>query len=167
MFDLARVLAVGWALYASYRARASLQLGALLLVTYVFGLELASGFTIRSEGPQEPIVAMLPALIGPTAMPRGHLPAWPLASLVVHWPTLVDLAAVPTLLYPVRSLRLRIDELPQFSLETQRLARVILALTLVAVFQAISAGTRAFPVLLDWGEGDSELFTRPPWESQP
>ena len=134
------------------------------IVAYLFALEVASGITIRAEGPQEPIVIMLLAIIGPTAMPRGHLPPLPLASFVVRWPALVNGAAAAALILPARRLISRIDDLPQFSPETRRLGQVALALFLVAVFEGLGAGTRVIPVMLDWGSGGERFFPRAPWE---
>jgi hypothetical protein len=152
MFDVARLLALGWALLVASRSRAWLELTVLAFASYLFALEVASGLTIRSEGPQEPLVAMLLALIGPTAMPRGHLPAaLPLALPVVRWPAVVNLAVATLLVVPARKLLARIDELPQFSPATRHLGRVALALILVAVFEGVSAGTRVLPALLDRG----------------
>jgi hypothetical protein len=164
MFDVGRVLAIGWALLVACRARAWLEAVILGVVAYLFALEVVSGITIRAEGPQEPIVVMLLAIIGPTAMPRGHLPPLPLASFVVHWPALVNVVAAAALILPARRLISRIDDLPHFSPETGRLGRVALALFLVAVFEALSAGTRAIPVMLDWGSGGERFFPHPPWE---
>jgi hypothetical protein len=152
LFDVARLLALAWALTVAVRARTWLAVGALLVVAYAFALEVASGFTIRDEGPQEPIVAMLLALIGPSAMPRGHLPAWlPLAAPVVRWPALVNAFAAVMLLVPARRLAAQIARLPQFSPDTKRADRVAVALYLVAVFEGISAATRGLPLLLSGG----------------
>ena len=135
MFDFGRVLAIGWALFVVCRARAWLEAVILGVVAYLFALEVASGITLRAEGPQEPIVVVLPAIIGPTAMPRGHLSPLPLGAFVVQWPALVNVAAAAALILPARRLISRIDDLPQFSPETRRLGQVALALFLVAVLE--------------------------------
>jgi len=161
MFDVARALALLWALLLMARTRAWLELAVLFVVVYLFGLEIASGFTIRSEGPQEPTVALLLALIGPSAMPRGHLPSFPLAGLVVHWPALTNVLAGAALFVTARRAAPLIDALPQFSEETRRLQRIMLSVYLLAVFEGVSAGTRVLPVMLDWGAG-GQIFDHLP-----
>ncbi len=151
MFDLARAVAIAWTLVVVFRARAWIDLGVVLAVAYFFALEVTSGFTVRSEGAQEPMMALVLALIGPSAIPRGALPALPCASLVVQWPAMVNIVTCVVLLVRDRSLTARVEELPQSSDETRTLDRVMRALVLVAAFEGIAAGVRVLPHVLDWG----------------
>ncbi len=79
MLDIGRAVALGWALLVAVRARAGLAGLAVLAVTYLYALEVASGITVRDHGPFAPMVVMLLIFIGPSGMPRGPLPALPLA----------------------------------------------------------------------------------------
>jgi hypothetical protein len=148
-----RALSIVWSAWLVWRARAWLATVPLCLTAYLFALAVVSGFTIRSEGPQEPLMALVLALLGPSAIPRGRLPSVPLAFIVVNWPLAANALAAAALLLPIRRLITRIDGLPQFSPETHRLGRVVVSLSLLATFEGISAGTRALPLLLDWGAG--------------
>ena len=98
-------------------------------------------------------MSMLLILIGPTAMPRGHLPGLPLVWLVAHWPLVANLLAGAVVAIPARRFMQLSDGLPPASDEADRLGRVALALSIVAGFEGLSAGTRAIPYLLDWGAG--------------
>jgi hypothetical protein len=156
MFDAARILALVWALAVVVRARAWIEAAVLLVLAYFFTLAVASGFTVRSEGPLEPMIALILALIGPTAMPRGALPPLPGAWLVVTWPAAVDVALCVALVARERSLAARVDTLPESSLETARLDRLGRALVLVAALEGMSAGLHVLPHMLDWGAGGSD-----------
>jgi hypothetical protein len=163
MFDVARLIALVWAVVVVARARARVEGLALVVALYFFALAVASGVTIRNEGPLEPMIALLLALVGPTSMPRGRLPSLPGANLVVSWPAIVNAVACVSLVALARRLGARIDELPESSLETKRLDRLGRALVLVAAFEGIAAGTRLLPWMLDWGWGGSS----PIFESAP
>ena len=78
MFDAARALALVWALVRAAHARSWLSMALLVTVAYAFALSIASGITIREDGPMSPIMAILLAIIGPSALPRGRLPPLPL-----------------------------------------------------------------------------------------
>jgi hypothetical protein len=151
MFDAGRTLAFAWALFCVLRVRAWLAVAALALAAYVFALAIASGFTVRADGPMSPVMAPLLAILGPTSLPRGALPPWPLAAVVVHAPVAGDLAMGVALLAVARRMIARAYHLPQFSERTHQISRAALAIVLVAVFEGLSAATRALPALLDWG----------------
>ena len=76
---------------------------------------------------------------------------------MVRWPLAGNAVAAAALLLVGRRLTLRVDGLPQFSEETRRLGRVVVALSLLAVFEGIGAATRALPFVLDWGAGGEIL----------
>ena len=86
MFDILRILGMVWTGYASIKARSGLSFIVLGLAAYVLGLEVASGITVRNEGPMVPVFALLLVFLGPSGMPRGHLPALPLASAIIRLP---------------------------------------------------------------------------------
>ncbi len=153
MFDLGRALAILWVVLVILRTRTWRAVPPLGLAAYLFALAVASGITIRNEGPQEPMMSLLLILIGPTAMPRGHLPALPLAAFVVRWPLLANVFSGALLAIPAWRLMARSNALPAASDEADRLGRAALALSIVVGFEGLSAGTRAVPYLLDWGAG--------------
>jgi hypothetical protein len=162
VFDAGRILAFAWALALVLRARVWLGVVALASAAYLFGLSVASGFTVRADGPMSPLVAVLLALMGPSAIPRGALPSLPFADAVVHWPALVDIATGAALFLVARRLNARAERLPPFAETTQRLSRAALALVLVAVFQALSGSMRLIPVLLERGAGSLGARSSPP-----
>jgi hypothetical protein len=149
VFDVARLLALAYALALAGRRRAWLELGVLGFAAYVLGLEIASGFTVRNEGPQEPMMALVLALIGPSAIPRGRLPAVPLALAVVARPALVDAVVAGALAVSAKRLGDRARRIPAaFSDEVMRLDRLATAMVLVAVFEGIAVGVRVLPDVL-------------------
>jgi hypothetical protein len=148
MFDVGRAFAMLWGGLVVVRTRtwvAALPLG---LTAYLFALGVASGITVRTEGAQEPMMAMLLVIVGPTSMPRGRLPRLPLASLATNWPLLANFVGVAVLVLAARRLAAREAALPAFSSQNARLGRVVLALWMVAGFEGLSAGTRAVMSLL-------------------
>jgi len=138
------------------RTRAWLEAVVLGVVAYFFALAVASGFTVRSDGPMQPMMALLLALIGPTSLPRGALPPLTGARLVVAWPAVVNIVASGALAARAWRLGARVYELPAASPETSRLARLGRALVLIAAFEGISAATRVLPYMLDWGWGGGD-----------
>jgi hypothetical protein len=156
MFDVARVIALLWALVVVVRARAWIEGAALGVLTYAFALSVASGVTIRNEGALQPMIALMLALIGPTAMPRGPLPPLPGAWLVVTWPAAVSVALCLVLVVRERALAARVDQLPESSAETARLDRLGRVLVLLAALEGVSAGLHALPRVLDWGSGGDD-----------
>jgi hypothetical protein len=151
MFDLLRALAVLWGTFVVVRARAWVALLPLVAAGWLFALAVASGIALRHEGPQELMTAILLAIIGPTAVPRGRLlPSIPLASFVTSWPLLANVLAALALISVARWFGRRLDRAPQASEEATRLEHTVLALWLVAGSEGLSAGTRAVLYALDW-----------------
>jgi hypothetical protein len=150
MFDLLRALAMLWGTVVLMRARAWVAVLPLALAAWLLGLAVASGITVRNEGPLDAMMAIMLAIIGPSAIPRGHLPAAiPLASLVTSWPLLASLLAAAALVIAARWLGGRLDAMPQASEKGAQLERAVLALWLVAGSEGLSAGTRAVLYALD------------------
>jgi hypothetical protein len=149
MVDLGRCAALAWALFAAVYARSWRDAGLLVLAAYVFALEIASGFAIRSEGPQMPMVALLLVFVGPTGMPRGHLPTLPLAGLVVHWPSIVHTSTAVVFALGSRHATVRASRLPEYSTDLLRMTRVALAFTLCLTFESALAVIR----VLAWSLG--------------
>jgi hypothetical protein len=148
VFDLGRLIALAWALFVTARARAVGPALAVVAVGYVVGLELWSGFTIRSQGPLEPAMSMLLVFLGPSALPRGPLPAWPLAHAAVAWPIATDAVVAALLVVPHRALARRSAPLRPESEEARRIDRAALAVVLLVVTQGLYAAARGLPMAL-------------------
>jgi hypothetical protein len=160
VFDVVRAAALVWAIVAATRVRARWEWALLALVGYVFALELVSGFTIRGQGPLVPMLALLLAFLGPSSMPRGALPAIPLAGAVVHWPALVGAASASALALASSIVTRRARACPEHSDLHPRTHALALALTLLAALDAILVVARLLPWMvgadLGDGRGDSE-----------
>ena len=139
---------MAWALFVVFRTRRRLEAAIAVSASYLFGLEIASGFTIRSQGPQEPIIAILLVLIGPSGVPRGDLRGLPLGALVVRWPPVAHLLAAIVLAAPFLLLSRRTGRLRPESVEARRLDRAALALMLVAYFECLEAGAWFLPYFM-------------------
>jgi hypothetical protein len=149
MFDLARVAAVLWALAAIGRARAWSYVPILAALAYLLALEIASGVTVRDQGPLNPLISLVLVFVGPSGMPRGPLPPLPLAAAVVDSPLLVSIATALVLaLFSWRAHRAA-SPLPEFSETVARADRVELAFVLLAVLEVMSVFSRLLPRLLD------------------
>jgi hypothetical protein len=160
VFDIGRLCALVWALTAALRARRPIEVCALACVAYWLGLELTSGFTVRSDGPMMPMVALLLVILGPSAMPRGRLPSLPMAGLAVHRAAAVDGLACVLLLALAWSTSRRAGRLPELAPGRARILGVASSVTLLAVFEGIFALARLLPNLLgdDLGTGHVEGF---------
>ncbi|HEY2513736.1 MAG TPA: hypothetical protein VGI39_22870 [Polyangiaceae bacterium] len=145
MFDAGRLLALLWAIFRVARARAPLDGAVLAFAAYTFALEVWSGFTIRGQGAMDPILAVALALLGPTALPRGPLPALPLANLVLRLPAVVNVGEIAALFLVARRRRAHVETLSPFDPATQLQGRAALAVMLVAVFDGLSAVLRLIP----------------------
>jgi hypothetical protein len=150
MFDLLRALALLWSTVTVVRARAWVATVPLAFAAWLYALAVASGITIRREGPQEAMTAIMLAIIGPTTMPRGRLPPLPLASFVTGWPLLASLAGTTGLVVAARWFGGRLEATPAASDCGPQLERIVMALWLVAGTEGLSMGTRAVLYALDW-----------------
>jgi hypothetical protein len=153
MFDAGRTLVFLWALAHVLRARSWLAAIPLAVTGYLFALAVASGVALRDEGPMSPVMAIVLGLMGPSAMPRGHLPPLPLASAVIGVPAIVNVVLCAVLVATARRMIDRAQHLPQFSEATRGVGRAATAIILVAVFEGLAASLRLLPDLLDWGAG--------------
>ena len=151
MFDAGRVLVLLWALACALRARSRLAVGMLAICAYMFGLSVASGITVREDGPLNPMMAVLLAVVGPSALPRGRLPAFPLASIALERPAIVNVVLCAALVIAARRLIGAAQHLPQFEAHTRSVGRAATALVLVAVFEGLAASLRLVPEFLEWG----------------
>jgi hypothetical protein len=70
VLDLGRTLALMFALVYSIRARSAGAVLLVLVVGYVYGLEIATGFGARDHGPMHEAYAFVLALVGPSGLPR-------------------------------------------------------------------------------------------------
>jgi hypothetical protein len=100
----------------------------LVLAAWLFALAVVSGITIRDEGPQEPMTAIMLAIIGPTANgPRPPSVGSPLA-FTVSWPLLANLVAVAALLVAARWFSGWLDATPQASDHNEDVALALVGL---------------------------------------
>ena len=148
MFDLGRAAALLWALYVVLRTRRPIETTIVLLACYVFALEIASGFAIRHQGAMEPIQGALLVLMGPSSLPRGRLPALPLADIVVRWPALAHAATAALLALPFATIFHRTGRLRPESDESRRLSRAAVALMLVATLECLAMASRILPYVM-------------------
>jgi hypothetical protein len=139
MLDVGHALAFVWTLVLAVRARSNAAVLALAVVGYIFVLELVIGFEARDRGDLNAGYAFMLAFIGPTGMPRGGTSAWPLASLVIGYPVLTQLAAAGVLMGPRQLLARRAAELRPEVDEARRLDRAALQLTLLIVIELLVA----------------------------
>lgn len=157
MFDIVRIIAMVWAGYASIKARSGLALMALGLAAYVLGLEVASGITVRNEGPMVPVFALLLVFLGPSGMPRGHLPALPLASAIVRLPTLVHGAAALGWFGLAGVILRRRATVAEHSSQYDETGRLLGATILLAVFETFYVFARVLPALAGGELGSGQM----------
>jgi hypothetical protein len=148
VFDAGRAVAIAWALFVACRARTPLAATMVAVTAYLYGLEIAAGFTIRDQGPMDPILACLLVAIGPSGMPPGPLGSLPLAAVAVRWPALLHLLAALLLVIPFALLHRRCARLWPESKEARRLGSAALALLIAAVLEAIEAGMLFLPYVM-------------------
>jgi hypothetical protein len=147
MLDLGRVAALVWTLFAIGRTRRWPEAGVLAFAAYLLGLEITAGITIRSQGAQEPILAILLVLLGPSGMPPGPIPELPLAWLV-RLPATAHALASAALAVPFVTLARRAARLMPESSEAAALDRAALAFLLAATLEGLEAGALSVPRLL-------------------
>jgi hypothetical protein len=153
MLDVGLAVALVWAFAAALRVRAWREGGLVALLAYVLALEVCSGITVRGQGPLLLHYAMLLVFLGPSAMPRGPLPAVPLAATVIAWPLLVRVASCLAAAASARLVLGRANVLPGHSEALVRTQRLFRALLLLAVLHGMVVVELAWPVVLGW-EGD-------------
>ena len=138
MLDFGRILALLFALLFSVRARSAVAVVAVLVVGYVYYLEIATGFGARDRGSMPPQYAFVLAFLGPSGLPRSggslSLSRMVAASPIVTQVCTATILAIPRTLLVRQSAPLRPE-----SDEARRFDRASLQLTLVIVLDLIIA----------------------------
>jgi hypothetical protein len=138
VFDLARAVAVVWAVARTLRARAWGDAAVLAIAAYVFALAVWSGF-VGSPDPRLAFsLAIELGLVGPSALPRGPLPAVPLAAVVMGWPATLDLISAAAVLGVSQRRLALVQHLSPFSRESDQLRRAAVSAVLVGVLTTIA-----------------------------
>jgi hypothetical protein len=138
MLDLGRTLALMLALLFSIRARSAVAIVAVLIVGYVYGLEIATGFAARDRGPMPPQYGFVLAFLGPSALPRtGSF--LPLSNMVAASPIVTQLCTATILAIPRALLVRQSAPLRPETDDARRFDRASLQLTLVIVLDLIVA----------------------------
>ncbi len=138
MLDLGRTLALLFALLFSIRARSAVAVLALLVVGYVYSLELVTGFGAREHGPMHVAYAFVLAFLGPSGLPRSGS-FLPLSHLVAADPIVTQLATATILAVPRALLVQQSAPLRPESESARRLDRASLQLTLLIVLDLFVA----------------------------
>ena len=134
MLDSLNACALLWAWVRCVRARARVETLLVLVASYVLGLELASGLVTLRGGTLDPMFLGSILSVVLSGLPRGALPAWPLAAEVVGRPWIVDLTLSVALLGPFVALSKRTRDLPDEGVVAQRITRAALALVVLTMF---------------------------------
>jgi len=93
-----------------------------------------------------PVFALLLIFLGPSGMPRGPLPAVPLAGAVQASPATVNAVVGALVGYFFWRRHRRSLESNEYAADFRSSTRLQLALLLIAVFEGIYAVARALPV---------------------
>jgi hypothetical protein len=109
---------------------------ALLVVGYVYYLEIVTGFGAREHGPMHVAYAFVLAFLGPSGLPRSGI-FFPLSHLVAAHPIVTRLATATILVGPRALLVRQSAPLRPESERARRLDRASLQLTLVIVLDLI------------------------------
>lgn len=139
MFDVGRVLALVVALVWCARARTRLGAAVVLLVAYVYALEVAGGIAARGSQPAHAGYAFVLVFLGPSSLPRALIDGLPLADVVMRHPIAVHLATAACLAGPWWALERRSAPLYPESDEAHRVDRAAVQLVLVIVFELLLA----------------------------
>jgi hypothetical protein len=139
MLDVGHALAFVWAVVLAVRARSKAAVLAIVLVIYIFALEVVMGFGARDRGSLSAGYAFMLTFIGPTGMPRGGTSAWPLSSFVIGHPVLAQLATAGVLMGPRQLLARRAAQLRPELEEARLVDRTALQLALLIVIDLLVA----------------------------
>jgi hypothetical protein len=90
-------------------------------------------------------------------MPRGPLPALPIAAIVVSWPAVVTAVSAATFALASNRATARARAMPEHADATARLHRFAMSLAFLAVLEATSTVARILPVLVGGDLGDGRL----------
>ena len=158
MFDLVRTVGLVWLLVVASRARSWTAVWGASAMAYILALEVASGITIRNQGPMVPVLSMVLVFIGPSAMPRGPLTPLPHAHSIVAWPSVVDGLACVALAILSWRISQRVSSLPVREEDRIRqTSRVALALMASAVCQGLLVAFRLLPALMGGEVGNGNV----------
>jgi hypothetical protein len=138
VLDLGRTVALSFALLFSIRTRSAVAVLLVLVVGYLYYLEIVTGFTARDAGPMHEAYAFVLVFLGPSGLPRtGNF--LPLSHLVAAQPIVAQLCTAATLAIPRALLVRQSAPLRPESEDARRFDRASLQLTLVIVFDLFIA----------------------------
>ncbi len=156
MFDVARLLSLGWCAWRSLQVprsgvRRPVVLVLMLAAGYALLAQIAAGLLRVAGDPLDAAYAALFFAVGPSFLPFGPLPlSVPLGNLVNAAPAVTDAAIALGAGVVSRRLADHAADLPIARQdEALRWSRLSLALALVLVVQLLSAMVRVGPALLD------------------
>jgi hypothetical protein len=138
VLDVGRTLALLFALLFSIRARSVVAVLAVLVVGYVYYLEIVTGFGARDHGSMYVAYAFVLAFLGPSGLPRSGT-FLPLSNLIAADPIVTQLSTATILAVPRALLVRRSAPLRPESESARRLDRASLQLTLMIVLDLFIA----------------------------
>jgi hypothetical protein len=156
MFDVARLLALGWCAWRWLQvprsgARRPVVLVLIVVAGYALLAQVSAGLLRCAGDPLEAAYAALFFAVGPSFLPFAPLPpSVPLGNLVTAAPALVDLALALGAGLVSRRLADHAADLPIARQdEALRWSRLSLALALILVLDLLAALVRLGPALLN------------------
>jgi hypothetical protein len=138
VLDLGRTLALLFALLFSARARSGIAVLAVLVVGYVYYVEIVTGFGARDHGTMHVAYAFVLAFLGPSGLPRSGA-LLPLSHWIAAQPIVTQLATATILAVPRALLLRQSSPLRPESESARRFDRASLQLTLVIVLDLFVA----------------------------
>jgi hypothetical protein len=147
VFDVARVLALAWALLRALQVPSRWTALLVVVAAYPLALQVAGGLHAAGTGTLDPAYGFLLLAIGPSFLPPGTpsavLGRFPLAPLVLRWPAISDLVVALAMWVASRRLADRAAELPiARQAEALRWSRLSLAIVLLQVMELLAAIAR-------------------------
>jgi hypothetical protein len=138
VLDLGRTVALLFALLFSIRARSAIAVLSVLVVGYVYYLEISTGFMARDRGPMHEAYAFVLVFLGPSGLPRTGT-FLPLSHPVAAQPIVAQLGTAATLAIPRTLLMRQSAPLRPETESARRLDGASLQLTLVIVLDLFVA----------------------------
>ena len=147
MFDLARILALVWALLRSLQVPSRWTALLVVAAAYPLAVQMEGGLHAADTGTLDPAYGFLLLAIGPSFLPPGAplapLSRLPLARLVLRWPALGDLVVALAMGIVSRRLADHAADLPiARQAEALRWSRLSLACVLIQVLALLAALAR-------------------------
>ncbi len=147
MFDLARALALAWALLRALQVPSRRTALLVVVAVYPLALQVAAGLHAADSGTLDPAYGFLFLAIGPSFLPSGTpsaaLSRFPLAPLVLRWPAASDLIIALAMWIVSRRLADHAADLPIARQdEALRWSRLSLAVVLLQVLALLAALAR-------------------------